>query len=79
MSNEITRQVSHSTTPSHEMTSAIEMIDLSKTFGTLRAVDHLSLGKTRGDFRAVGTKRLWQDDDHRYAQWAEHIDGMAFP
>ena len=40
MSNEITRQVSHSTTPTHEMASAIEMIDLCKTFGTLRAVDH---------------------------------------
>src|SRR5215831_15416215 len=43
MSQEITQYVSHPTQSAREMVSAIEMIDLCKTFGTLRAVDHLSL------------------------------------
>ena len=41
MSNSIQQSVSQSTTP------AIEMIDLCKTFGTLRAVDHLTLSVQR--------------------------------
>ena len=72
MSNKITHQRSPATASAHEMAPAIEMIDLCKTFGALRAVDHLSLGTAWGDFRAAGTKRVWQDDDHRYAQWALH-------
>src|SRR5215469_6754192 len=40
MSKEITQQVSRPTPSAREMAPAIEMIDLCKTFGMLRAVDH---------------------------------------
>jgi ABC-2 type transport system ATP-binding protein len=49
MSNKIQQPVSQSTTPSHTMASAIEMIDLCKTFGAFRAVDHLTLSVKPGE------------------------------
>lgn len=49
MSNRISQSVSQSTTPSRTMASAIEMIDLCKTFGTFRAVDHLTLSVKPGE------------------------------
>ena len=49
MSNEITQQMLHPKQSAGEMAPAIEMIDLCKTFGTLRAVDHLSLEVERGE------------------------------
>src|SRR5215470_11291171 len=49
MSKEITQHVFHPTQSAWEMAPAIEMIDLCKTFGTLRAVDHLSLEVERGE------------------------------
>ena len=49
MSNKITQQDSHPTQSAREMVPAIEMVDLCKTFGTLRAVDHLSLEVERGE------------------------------
>ena len=49
MSNKITQHVPHPTQSSHGMAPAIEMIDLCKTFGPLRAVDHLSLEVERGE------------------------------
>ena len=49
MSYKITQQRSSTLTPAHQITSAIEMIDLCKTFGTLHAVDHLSLTVQPGE------------------------------
>ena len=49
MSNEIPQQVAQLTRPPQEAAPAIEMIDLCKTFGTLRAVDHLTLSVQRGE------------------------------
>src|SRR5436853_3925776 len=49
MSNKISRSLSQSMTLSQALSSAIEMIDLCKTFGTLRAVDHLTLSIQRGE------------------------------
>ena len=49
MSNEITQQAPQTGQSVREMAPAIEMIDLCKTFGTLRAVDHLSLEVERGE------------------------------
>ncbi len=49
MSNKITQHVPHLTQSSHGMALAIEMIDLCKTFGPLRAVDHLSLEVEQGE------------------------------
>jgi ABC-2 type transport system ATP-binding protein len=49
MSNEIPQQVAQLTRPPQEVAPAIEMIDLCKTFGTLRAVDHLTLSVQRGE------------------------------
>ena len=49
MSKEITQHVSHPTQSAREMAPAIEMIDLCKTFGPLRAVDHLSLEVKPGE------------------------------
>jgi ABC-2 type transport system ATP-binding protein len=48
MSNEI-QPVSQLTTQSQEMAPAIEILDLCKTFGTFRAVDHLTLTVQRGE------------------------------
>lgn len=49
MSHKVTPGESHPAPSAHEMAPAIEMIDLCKTFGTLRAVDHLSLTVERGE------------------------------
>ena len=49
MNNKITPPVSLLTTSSQEVAPAIEMIDLCKTFGTFKAVDHLSLSIERGE------------------------------
>lgn len=49
MRNEIPRSGSGGPPRSHPVTAAIEMIDLCKTFGTLRAVDHLTLSVNRGE------------------------------
>jgi ABC-2 type transport system ATP-binding protein len=49
MSNKITQHVPHPTQSSHGMAPAIEMIDLCKTLGPLRAVDHLSLEVEQGE------------------------------
>src|SRR5215472_4017117 len=49
MSYKITQHESHPTQPAREMAPAIEMIDLCKTFGTLRAVDHLTLSVKPGE------------------------------
>ena len=49
MSHKVTPHELRSTPSAHEMALAIEMIDLCKTFGTLRAVDHLSLTVERGE------------------------------
>ena len=49
MSNEITQQMLHPRQSAGVMAPAIEMIDLCKTFGTLRAVDHLSLEVKPGE------------------------------
>ncbi|MBV9689281.1 MAG: ATP-binding cassette domain-containing protein [Ktedonobacteraceae bacterium] len=43
------QEVSQSTKSSPRMTPAIEIIDLCKTFGSLRAVDHLSLSVQQGE------------------------------
>ena len=40
MSKETTQREPHPTQSAREMAPAIEMIELCKTFGTLRAVDH---------------------------------------
>src|SRR5215467_15818924 len=49
MSHKVTPYELHPTSSAHEMALAIEMIDLCKTFGTLRAVDHLSLEVNQGE------------------------------
>lgn len=49
MSNKITHQRSPAAASAHEMAPAIEMIDLCKKFGALRAVDHLSLSVKPGE------------------------------
>ena len=49
MSNESTPWVSQSMTSSHDMVPAIEMINLTKLFGTFQAVDHLSLTVKPGE------------------------------
>jgi len=49
MSNKITHQRLQASASLREMAPAIEMIDLCKTFGTLRAVDHLSLSVKPGE------------------------------
>jgi daunorubicin resistance ABC transporter ATP-binding subunit len=49
MSKEITQQLPHPGQSALEMAPAIEMLDLCKTFGTLQAVDHLSLEVERGE------------------------------
>jgi ABC-2 type transport system ATP-binding protein len=53
MSNEITRQGSQSTTSSHDVAPAIELIDLCKTFGTFKAVDQLSLSVRSGEIFGI--------------------------
>src|SRR5436305_11581520 len=49
MSSKITYQQSETPPSVHEMAAAIEMRDLCKTFGTLHAVDHLSLSVRPGE------------------------------
>jgi ABC-2 type transport system ATP-binding protein len=49
MANEITSQVPQPVKPASKAVPAIEMIDLTKQFGTLKAVDHLSLEVEQGE------------------------------
>src|SRR5215472_3071297 len=49
MSHKITQHEPHPTPSAREMAPALEMLDLCKTFGTLRAVDHLSLEVKPGE------------------------------
>src|SRR5215471_7066741 len=49
MSHKVTPHEPHPTQAAREMALAIEMIDLCKTFGPLRAVDHLSLEVKPGE------------------------------
>src|SRR5215471_3107542 len=49
MSHKVTPHELHPTPSTHEMALAVEMIDLCKTFGTLTAVDHLSLEVKPGE------------------------------
>src|SRR5215469_15559124 len=49
MSHKVTPHELRSTPSAHEMALAIEMIDLCKTFGSFRALDHLSLTVVRGE------------------------------
>ncbi|HKF35372.1 MAG TPA: ATP-binding cassette domain-containing protein, partial [Ktedonobacteraceae bacterium] len=49
MINETTPQMSHAVKPASLAGFAIEMIDLTKHFGTLKAVDHLSLEVKPGE------------------------------
>ena len=49
MANEITSQLPQPVKPASKAVPAIEMIDLTKQFGTLKAVDHLSLEVEQGE------------------------------
>ncbi|HKV02241.1 MAG TPA: ATP-binding cassette domain-containing protein, partial [Ktedonobacteraceae bacterium] len=49
MSHKVTPHEPHPTPSAREMAPALEMLDLCKTFGTLRAVDHLSLEVKPGE------------------------------
>ena len=49
MANEITSQLPQPVKPAGKAAPAIEMIDLTKQFGSLKAVDHLSLEVEQGE------------------------------
>ncbi len=49
MSRDVTQQAAATVLPGDASAPAIEMIDLCKDFGTVRAVDHLTLTVQRGE------------------------------